>query len=159
MIDRVAINIRHVRSRAWRWRQASAPTWRQLARATGEKMLAFVRWLWTILLAPVYISFEVYMATWAFWVRRTNINAGLQSDGWQRGLFCLVLSLTLGQGILLTLTRMPCSTWSFLVCGMHGVAVHVLWKRGQRWCRQQLGIRPTRSANPNKPWDALDFGN
>jgi hypothetical protein len=75
----------------------------------------------------------------------------------QRLAYCLGLSLTGVQFVLVPLTRTPVSGWSMLFCAAHGLAVHVFWTRGVRWCKLRLGVRPPRSYDPARPFAGLEL--
>ncbi len=95
---------------------------------------------------------------WEIIKRRASKSLGQQADGWQRLAYCLTLSLTGGQLVLVLLTRAHVSIWTIVFCAMHGLVVHIFWTRGVRWCKQQLGVRPMRRFDPQNPFAGLDLG-
>jgi hypothetical protein len=74
-------------------------------------------------------------------------------------LFCMALSLTLGLVISVAVLGWSVSQATVLASGAHGLAVFLTWKRGARWFRKILGVRPLRPLNSDHPHDGLDLGN
>lgn len=125
--------------------------------AIGPRLVGAFRWLGSVLLAPLWTSFEAYVMLWESLERRTNGKHHLRT--WQRGLFCLALSLLLGLGVFPLAMGWSASPLMLGLSVLHGVLVFVAWKRGARWLRKILGVRPVRPLNPNNVYAGLDLGN
>jgi hypothetical protein len=149
---------RRIRWTLARWGRASVPALTRFRARAVIGIPGFLRWMRSILILMLWISFEAYIWGWEIIKRRAGKSLGQQANGWQRLVYCLALSLTGGQFVLLLLTRAHLSIWTMLLCAAHGLAVHIFWHRGVRWCKQQLGVRPTRGFDPQNPFAGLDLG-
>lgn len=125
--------------------------------ALGPRLVGASRWLGSVLLAPLWISFEVYVMLWESIGRRMNGKRRLRT--WQRGLFCLALSLLLGLGVFTLTVGWSASPLTLGLSVLHGVMVFVVWKRGARWLRKILRVRPVRPVSPKDAYAGLDLGN
>lgn len=115
-------------------------------------------WAHKLAVFLLWMSLEAPIRSWQLGrpVRRTPIEEG---KGLRRALFCVGFSLTLVQLALLFLPGLQTSVSLWLLCAMHGLSVHLIWEKGTRWCRRQLGLRPSRSYDPKNPYAGLDLGN
>lgn len=127
-------------------------------RSVGRRVPRILRWLLSVMFTPLALSFEVYLAAWTRLDRRAQARGGVPLRSWHRALFCLTLSLTVWHALLLLGTGWALSTWTVGFCVVHGLVIFALWKRGVRWGRQILGVRPVRPKNPAHAYDNLDFG-
>lgn len=107
-------------------------------------------------LAPLWRSFMLYIWFWETLERRTRDGFPLRT--WQRGLYCVGLSLAIGLGLTLLLGPGLRPITLFLA-GTHGVIVFLTWKRGARQLGKFLGVRPMRFDDPGKAYQSMDFGN
>lgn len=118
--------------------------------------LAGLRWTGQLLLSPLWVFFVLSIGLWERLARRMSGRYHLRT--WQRGLYCLGLSL--GSGLALTLLN----GWGvnqiilLLTCAP-GVLLFITWKRGARWLGKLLGACPVRSMNPEDAYAGLDLGN
>jgi hypothetical protein len=144
-----------------RLRQARRAAVRRLVhllRTAWRGLPGLLRWIRSVLLVPLWLSFELYIRTWERLERRMRGRSTLQVRSWHRALFCLAVSLTAWQAGMLLVSGASLSEWTMIFSAAHGVAVCIWWKRGVRWFRAVLGVRPVRSASAN-PWAGLDLGN
>ncbi len=133
---------------AWR-------AWRGRVRGYWPTVLLGMRWA---LIAPLYLSFAGYLHAWRICEPHIRQVLGVPTSSGQRLLFCLLLSWLLGHGLLRQMA-IPVSWSTLLLCTAHALVVHYLGSRGRRWCKRQLGFRPARHIDPEKPFAGLDFGN
>lgn len=110
------------------------------------------RWLRSLFLSPLAISFEVNLLAWERLEKRIEKRYHYHLHGWHRTLFCAALSLTLWQAVLLIITGGSLSGWTFVFSIAHGLAIQIFWKRGARYFRHLLAVRPLRNGG-------LDLGN
>jgi hypothetical protein len=110
------------------------------------------------LIAALWLSFEAYIRSWLVVEREAGKILGVHLAGRHRILFCLVLSLIVGQLVLWLIPILP-SIWLFIFFGLHGLSVGIFWRRGVSWCKQRLGVRPLLWSNPKESYDNLDFEN
>ncbi len=118
----------------------------------------FVLWLRSLLIFPLWLSFEAYIAGWTFLERHLDSRASRESLFLQRLAFCLLASLTAGQFVLLMWAQVQPSLWTVALSASHGLAVHFFWERGRKWCLRQAGFWPPRAIDPQNPYAGLDFG-
>jgi len=134
-----------------------ARTLRRTGNELAPRLFGALRWFRSVLLAPLWISFELYIALWDYLERRNHGKYRLRL--WHRSLFCLALSCTVGLAVLLVITGLSVNEGTFLFSGVHGLALFLTWKRGARWLRKMLGARPMRPMNSNNAYEGLDLGN
>lgn len=111
-----------------------------------------LRYLRSLLLSPLAISFEVDLISWEHLEKRFEKQYHYRLRNYHRALFCLALSLTLWQAVLLIITGWSLSGWTIVLSLAHALLVQIFWKRGARYFRRLLGVRPLRSGG-------LDLGN
>lgn len=132
-------------------------------RGTGPKILRegpqLARWLRDLLLAPFWIMFEFTILAWEALERAAQQRWKMRARTYHRALFCVGLSLTTGQAALLVITGVRLSEWTFLFSVLYGLLVFFAWKRGARFLRKILGVRPVRSRDADHPFAGLDLGN
>jgi hypothetical protein len=139
--------------------RASVPILLRCRAVALNRTLRFCRWLRAVLILYLWISFEGEMHGWALFQREAAKRLAWQTRGWHRFVYCLMLSLAGGQVSLALGMHSGPNMGTFLLCAAHGAAVHIFWQRGVRWCKQILGVRPSRSSDPTKPYAGLDLGN
>lgn len=103
-----------------------------------------------VCVSPLWFTFETCVLAWAGLARWVQARYGYQLREWHRLSFCLALSLSLGHVLLRYTVGWVVSGGSLVLLGGYGLAVFYFWKRGARWGRQILEIRPM-------PGDALDL--
>ncbi len=132
-------------------------------RRTGSGIVVhlpvLLRWIGSIVFAPLWISLELYILAWRRLEHELQARNKIRLHSWQRAVFCVTLSLTVGQAALLVITGASVSDTTFLLALVHGFAAAIVWKRGLRWSRKILGVRPVRAANSDDPYAGLDLGN
>lgn len=108
-------------------------------------------------LAFLWLSFESYTGGWE---RLKSVLSALRlpTGGAQRLMFCLALSLGLGQLFGLPFAPLHFGAWLAWGAILHGGAIWLFWERGRRWTRKCLGVRPPRFADPKQAWNHLDLG-
>lgn len=131
------------------------PLWAEIERV-APRML---RWLQALLLGPIWMSFEGYIALWKRLESSAKRQLNIQVNNWYRALYCLVLSLTVAQFALMILAQVPLSSGTMGLSLLHGLAIQVFWERGRRWTKRRLGLRSLPSSDPKRPFDSLDLGN
>lgn len=117
-----------------------------------------IRWLRTLLIFLVWLSLEAPIRTWGLFQRVRPMPIG-SINGSHRAFFCMAFSLTVVQTAVLVLTGLHLNFWLCILCALQGLVVHLVWDKGTRWCRRQMGLRPRRSFDPNNPYAGLDLGN
>lgn len=125
-------------------------------RSAAPRILAGLRWAGQVWLLPLWMFFVLSIALWERLERRTRGRYHLRT--WQRGLYCVGLSLGLGLTIAL-LKGWDADLLSLLLFCGPGLLLFVTWKRGSRWLGMQLGVRPVRSTNSEDAYAGLDLGN
>lgn len=118
----------------------------------------FFRWWRSVLLLVLWISIEACIWGWERVERQARQRFGVQVHSLHRLIYCLVVSLTAGQAVLLFVTRARPNLWIALLCLAYGLAVQHFWRRSIRWCKQMLGVRPPRTFDPQDPYGGLDWG-
>lgn len=116
-----------------------------------------LRWLRSVFLFPLWISFEIPIALWDELEYRASRTWGMHLLSWHRFLFCLVVSLTVVQFGCLRLSGAHLGPFTVLLSGAHGLALQFLWRKGARWCEQILGVRPIIYADDQEAYDHLEF--
>lgn len=114
-------------------------------------------WLRSVLIFPLWISFELPTALWNELERRASSSWSIRLRGWHRFLFCIVLSLTGVQVGLLLLAGVQLAAWTVLLSAGHGLALHLLWRKAARWGGQIMGARPVLYADDQEAFANLDF--
>lgn len=114
-------------------------------------------WLRSVLLFPLWVSFEIPIALWSELRHRASHRLGIRLHSWQRLLFCLALSLIGVQFVFLLVIGAHLSLWTILLCAGHGLAVQFLWKKGTRWFHQILSVRPVLYADAWEAWEQMEF--
>jgi hypothetical protein len=142
----------------WRLRIVLVPEVSRFSKELIETVLALFQWVQLVLFALLWLSFEGYTRAWAFIQTRAEPVLRYKLSTGHRALFCLIVSLVVGHGLMLTLSTFPLSFWSFGFWTAHGLFIHLRWHRGVRWCRHVLGIWPTQY-DPERPYDALYLDN
>lgn len=117
-----------------------------------------LRWLRTLGIFLLWLSLEVPIRAWELFQRVRPMPAG-STNASQRAFFCMAFSLTVIQIAVLLLVGMHLSFWLCVLCALHGLVVHLVWDKGTRWCKRQMGLRPVHSFDPKNPYAGLDLGN
>ena len=158
----MGFNFSHMRRRlaqdAACWRRHCNPWLIKLRKRVTVAGSGAFRWISTILIGLLWVSFEGYTRAWKFLQPILEDISGRQLKNGHRALFCVIVSLIVGNSLLLRFTPNPLTFWSFLFWVIHGLAIHAYWDQGARWCRRRLGLRSTRY-DPERPFDGLDLGN
>lgn len=119
--------------------------------------LAGLRWLRAVWLTPLWLSFELAITLWEYFEAHSGGKWHLRT--WQRALWWLALALAMDLGLVVFGAHVPVSEGLLLLCAGHGVILFVTWKRGARWFRRMLGVRPVRPSKGTNPYEGLDLGN
>ena len=150
--SRVARMAKRMMRRAQQTMSRNVPTLRDLRNHLPMRFRSLRRWARTVLIGPLWISFEAYAAIWNC-IQPRSLTLRKHRAG-----LCVVLSLTFGHLLLWSIGMRP-SIWTVCLCAVHGVVVHWRWQGGLRWCRWQLRIRPSRFVDLERPFAGLDLGN
>jgi hypothetical protein len=138
--------------------RASVRAFIRLAAQFVAGLPACLRWLRSAALFPLWLSFEAYVAGWEWLEREGKRRWNLEVRDRHYLLYCLALSLTVTQTFCLRWVHAGPSSASVLLSIAHGLATYLFWKRGRRWCRQLIGVRPRRYYDLANPHAGLDFG-
>lgn len=139
--------------------RASARTFIGESRELQRRLPGMLRWLRALWLMPLWISFELYILAWERLEQYALTKYHHRLHWWQRGIFCLALSLTAWHVFVLQVTGWSLSERTVWISLVHGFALFLLWKRGARALRQVLGVRPVRPTDTRNPYAGLDLGN
>ncbi len=112
-----------------------------------------------LLVLPLWFFFEAYRKVWSLYESVLQYRLSLLPIQLQRFLFCWVLSCVIGHVLILSLTPLPFGLWTIGLCSVHAYIMHAGWNGGPRWCRQKLGVRPSRIVDREEPYGGLDLGN
>jgi hypothetical protein len=110
-----------------------------------------------LLVWPLYLSFELYIRAWEF-CEEAALQWNRQLRRWHRLALCVVLSLS-GGLLWWMLAHDAPSLWRLGACLGHAAGMNLAWKRGRRWCRRQLGLRPRVYDDPKQALASIDLGN
>lgn len=135
---------------------------RSLNRANAKyvpRLRSILREVRAGLLLPLWLSLELFILAWEYVEGQVWQRFHAQLRTWHRGLFCIALSLCARQVFLLLIPGFLFQESSLVLALVSAMAIFLLWKRGARWCRSILGVRPLRRPSKKDQYGGLDLGN